>query len=191
MWWSPTLEKMFQEMLQNRSRITLKDCKPIIRKQRQYRAKIYLYLTNSDSWTRIEPYKGLNHRCAAIIALCPMFAEHFTSKVGIRLPLVKILWLIVSLEICSTYLCMYENPTPNPKICFLVLASLPSSYWFPKQYIHASSARKQLPQNSCEWQVEDDLYKHLPSTAKLFCEGGKITTIIDNIDCSKIIIIII
>ena len=39
----------------------------------------------------------------------------------------------------STYLCMYENPTPDPKICFLVLASLPSSYWFPKEYIQASS----------------------------------------------------
>ena len=60
-----------------------------------------------------------------------------------------------------------------------------------KQYIQASSARKQLPQNSCEWQNEDDLHKHLPSTAKLFCEGGKITTNIDDNNCSKVIIIII
>ena len=85
MWWSPTLEKMFQEMLQNRSRKTLKDCKPIIKKQRQYRTKIDQYLTNSDVWTKIEPNIGLNYRCAAIIALCLMFAEHFTSKVGIQL----------------------------------------------------------------------------------------------------------
>ena len=115
MWWSPTLEKMFQEMLQNRSRKTLKDCKPIIKKQRQYRTKIDQYLTNStiqlnQNWTKYRFESQVCSNYCTLSDVCGAFYVQGRDSVAYcKDP-------FVSVEICSTYLCIYMKilfPTPK------------------------------------------------------------------------------